>query len=141
MRRLLILLAVVLVNLPAAHERWTDHEVASKGKDVEADVVEARSSGDRNLVDYKLPEAIDPKQTIFSVSLEREAYDRVVATDRLAVRVVPGKPGANRPEGQVDNPLFTVVAISADAILIVVALLAWWRRRKRRESGPDLYDL
>jgi hypothetical protein len=140
-RRLLILLVVVLVNLPAAHEKWTDHEVAEQGRDVEAVVVDARSTGGRNLVDYTLPEKLDPDVTVFSAAVDDATYRLAVETDRLAVRAVPGKPGANRPDGQVHNPLFLVAALSADVIFVLVALLARHRRRRRAEDGPDLYDL
>jgi hypothetical protein len=137
-RRLLLLLLVVLVNLPAAHEKWTDHEVAAKGQDVVATVVHARSRGGSNLVDYLLPRDLDPKQTTFSVALNRDAYDRAVATRHLEVRAVPGKPGANRPEGESSNPLFLVVAISADVILLLVAVLARVRRRRTPEEPEEV---
>lgn len=128
-RRLLLILLVVLVNLPAAHERWTDHEVSAKGRDVVAEVVDGRRTGGRNLVDYRLPSSADPKRTVYSASLERGAYDRAMDTRDLAVRAVPGDPGANRPEGEVANPLFLVVAIGADVMLLVVLALARYRRK------------
>ena len=33
MRRLVLLIAVCLVNLPAVHQAWTDHQIASDGRD------------------------------------------------------------------------------------------------------------
>lgn len=136
MRRLLFVLVVVLVNLPAAHEKWTDHQVATKGRDVTATVVDARDRGGNHLVDYRLPRDIDPKQITYSVSLTANAYRQAVADRQLAVRVVPGSPGENRPAGQASNPLFLVVAIGADVILGLAALLAWTRRRRPPPDDP-----
>ncbi len=141
MRKLLLVLVVVLVNLPAIHQRWTDHQVDANGVDVEAVVVDGRVSGDRHLVDYRLPEEIDTLQRVFSANLEATTYSRAIESERLAVRVVPDKPGANRPYGEVPNPLFVVVALGADLILLLVAGLAWHRRRKRPEGLPPLSEV
>lgn len=136
MRRLLFVLVVVLVNLPMVHEMWTDHEITTKGRAVAATVVDGRSTGGRNLVDYKLPEKSDPKQTTYSVALNVGAYEFAMQHHWLPVLVVPGKPGANRPEGEVRSPLFLVVAIGADVILGLAALLAWTRRRRPPPDDP-----
>jgi hypothetical protein len=128
-RRLLILLVVVLVNLPAAHQTWTDHELRSKGRDVVATVVDGRRTAGSSLVDYRLPRDVDPRQRTYSAALDRDVYDRALRTNRLDVRVVPGKPGSNRPVGESGNPLFLVVALGADALLLVVLGLSWYRRR------------
>ena len=141
MRRLLLLLVVVLVNFPVVHEAWTAHRLASQGEDVRATVVHARSDDGRHLVDYRLPEDVDPKRTVFSAQLDGPAYDVAHETEILMVRVVPGEPGTNRPYGEVESSLLTVAALGADVILLVVAGLGWWRRRKRAQNGPDLYDL
>lgn len=141
MRWPLLLLAVLLVNLPAAHQRWTDHQVAERGEDVQAVVVDLRSSGGSNLVDYRLPAEVDPAQRLFSAAVDDAAYARAERTDQLLVRTIPGEPGSNRPAGEVGNPLLLLVAVGADVILVVVAALLWWRRRRRAADGPDLYDL
>lgn len=141
MRRLLLLLVVVLVNLPAVHQEWTEHRIDSSGRDVLATLVDARSEGGRNLVDYRLPADIDPERRVFSARLDDAAYRAAVAAERLQVRVVPGEPGANRPEGEVGSSLLLAAALGADVILVVVALLFRHRRRRRAENGPDLYDL
>lgn len=136
MRALLVLLVVVLVNLPAAHERWTDHEVATKGRDVAATVLDARGSEGRYLVDYVLPEQEDPAQTRFSASVDERTFDSAEGNGVITVRVVPGKPGANRPEGLVASSLFTVIAITGDAVLILIGVLTWYRRRNPGDM-PD----
>jgi hypothetical protein len=133
-RVLVILLAVFLVNLPAAHQAWTDHQVASEGRDVEATVLEARTINGRHLVDYRLPAELDPGRNRFSASIDAETYRHASTSRRLAVRVIPGRPGANRPSGEVSNPLFTVVAVGADAILLLIGA-AWLYRRRRPQTA------
>jgi len=129
-RRLVILLAVFLVNLPAVHQAWTDHRIASDGRDVEAVVLDARTINGRHLIDYRLPEDVDPAGNTFSASIDRDTFDRAAASKRLAVRVIPGRPGANRPEGEVSSPIFVVAAVGADVILLVIGAL-WVYRRAR----------
>jgi hypothetical protein len=128
-RRLVLLLAVFLINLPAGHQAWTDHQIARDGRDVEAMVLEARTINGRHLVDYRLPEDVDPAGNRFSASVDDAAYELARTTDRLAVRVIPGRPGANRPDGEVSSPIFVVAAVGADVILALLAALWWWRRR------------
>ena len=129
MRRLVILLAVFLVNLPAVHQAWTDHRIATDRHDVEAIVLEARTINGRHLIDYRLPEDVDPAGSTFSASIDRDTFDRAEASKRLAVRVIPGRPGANRPDGEVSSPIFVVAAVAADVILLVIGGLWHYRRR------------
>jgi len=129
-RLLVVVVAVFLVNLPAAHQAWTDHQLATDGIDVEATVVHARTVNGRHLVDYRLPEEVDPAGNSFSASLDDETFARAEASHRLAVRVIAGRPGANRPEGEESSPIFLVAAIGADAILLLIAA-AWLFRRRR----------
>jgi hypothetical protein len=141
-RRLVILLAVFLVNLPAVHQAWTDHRIDSEGRDVDAVVLAARTINGRHLVDYRLPEDVDPAGTRFSASVDDATYRLARSSDRIAVRVVPGEPGANRPDGEVSSPIFVVAAVAADAILLVIAGL-WWSRRRRgpSEDSPRQDDI
>jgi hypothetical protein len=128
-RRLVIVLAVVLVNLPAVHQAWTDRRIDADGRDVEATVLEARTIQGRHLVDYRLPEDVDPAKHTYSASVDDAAYALARRSDRLAVRVIPGQPGANRPDGEVSSSLFVVAAVSADAILLLIGAL-WLSRRR-----------
>ena len=132
MRALVVLVAVFLVNLPAAHQAWTDHQIDSDGRDVAAIVLQARTIDGRHLVDYRLPEAVDPAGNRFSASIDAETYRHARSSHRLAVRVIPGRPGANRPDGEVSSPIFVVAAVGADAILLLIA--AVWLMRRRTES-------
>lgn len=132
----MILLALFLVNLPAVHQAWTGHQIDREGRDVRAIVLEARTVDGRHFVDYRLPADIDPEGTPFSARVDAATLARAEETDRLLVRVVPGRPGANRPDGEVSSPLFLVAAVSADAILLVAAGLWLHRRRTRTEDDP-----
>lgn len=129
MRALLFVVLVVLVNLPYAHETWTDHRISAHGHEVVAEVIDARDLHGRYLVDYRLPAAEDPKGTKFSASVDETTYEHAVSSDVLAVRVLPGHPGMNRPDGLVASSLFTVVAIAGDAVLLLVLALSLYRRR------------
>ena len=132
MRVLLFLLVALLVNLPYSQERWNDHRVAADGIEVEAAVLGERDTGDGFLVDYQLPEDIDPRRTRYSAAVDRPTYDNAQATDLLAVRVLPSDPDVNRPLGLVPSSLFKVIAITADVVLLAIALIAWYRRRTDR---------
>ena len=134
-RVLVVLAAVVLVNLPFAHQALTDREISSSGKDVEATLVKARTIDGDHLVEYRLPRSVDPSQTRYSARVDATTYQQARESDVLLVRVVPGNPSANRPAGEVDNALFAVVALTADVVLLVVGVLLWrrWRRSSRHE--------
>ena len=137
MRRLVLLLAVFLINLPAVHHAWTDHQIARDGRDAEAVVLAARTINGRHLVDYRLPKDLDPAGTRFSAAVDDAAYELARSTQRLAVRAIPGRPGANRPDGEVFSQIFVVAAVGADVVLVLIAALWWWRRRwgEPAESG------
>jgi len=135
-RALLVLVMVVLVNLPAVNEGWTKHQVETRGHEVAAIVIDARKVNDRYLVDYRLPESEDPKQTKFSASVNRVTFEYAQSSDRLGVRMLAGKPGSNRPDGLVESSLFTVIAIAGDSVLAVIAGISWYRRRHPGDA-PD----
>ena len=136
MRALLFLLVVFLVNLPAVNEGWNKHQVESDGHRVAAIVIDARELNGRYLVDYRLPEAEDPKGTKFSASVDAETFRYAESSERLAVQVIKGKPGSNRPEGLVESSLFKVIAIAGDLVLVLILVLGWYRRRNPGDM-PD----
>ena len=129
----MLLLAVFLVNLPFAHQTWTDWQVDRSGRDVEARLLDAQTVGDSFLVDYRLPRSVDPERTRYSARVDEATFERAEETDVLLVRVVPGNPAANRPAGEISNHLFAVVAIIGDLVLLLVgvALYRRWRKRLR----------
>lgn len=131
-----MVLVLILVNLPAVHEGWTDREVRNKGVDVAGTVLDSRGSDGHYLIDYVLPEEIDPAQVRYSASVDVETYNQAVASEVIAVRAVPGKPGSNRPDGLVASSLFTVIAIAGDVVLLLIAVLLWYRRRNPGDM-PD----
>ena len=135
----MVLVALFLVNLPFAHQTFTNAQVARSGREVEATLLESRTVNGQHLVDYRLPKSIDPSGTRYSARVDTPTYEQARETDVLLVRVVPGKPSANRPDGQVANRLFAVVALSADAVLLLVGVL--YLRRWRRWSRHEVMDL
>jgi hypothetical protein len=134
-RVLVVLAAVFLVNLPFAHQALIDREISRSGKDVEAVLVKTRTIEGDHLVEYRLPRSVDPSRRRYSARVDAATYQQARESDVLLVRVVPGKPSANRPVGEVDNSLFAVVAVAADVVLLVVGVLLWrrWRRLSRHE--------
>jgi hypothetical protein len=129
-RRLVIVIAVVLVNLPAVHQAWTDHRIDADGRDVAATVLEARTIQGRHLVDYRLPKDVDPAGHRYSASVDDATYALVRRNNLLPVRVIPGQPGANRPDGEVSSSLLVVAAVSADVILLLIGGMWLYRRRR-----------
>jgi len=134
-RVLVVLAAVFLVNLPFAHQALTDREIGSSGKDVEGTLLKARTIDGDHLVEYRLPRSVDPSRRRYSARVDATTYQQARESDVLLVRVVPGKPSANRPVGEVDTSLFAVVAVTADVVLLVVGVLLWrrWLRSSRHE--------
>lgn len=133
MRRVVVLLvAAVLVNLPWVHEAWTDHLIDSRGEQVQAVVLHARSVSGRTFVDYRLPRSLDADGTTYSARVDDAAYRTAKQTHRLHVTAVPGKPAANRPAGEVANSFFGVVAAIGDLVLLLIAGALWWRSRRWR---------
>jgi hypothetical protein len=124
-------MALFLVNLPFAHETWTDHQVASKGREVQARVVDARRTGGNYLVDYRLPASVDPDKATFSARVDQPTFEQAQRTHALLVRVVPGKPASNRPEGAVGSNIFLVVAALGDTALLLVLVITYRRWRAR----------
>jgi hypothetical protein len=130
-RRLVLLLFVLfLVNLPFVSQTLAERKLAHSGRDVEAVVLRTQRAQDHNFVDYRLPEAIDPKGTRYSAQVDDATYQEAKVTDVLAVRVVPGDPENNKPDGATSNATFLVVALLGDVVLGTIALLAWRRRRR-----------
>lgn len=129
MKRFAVVLALMLVNLPAVHDALTQREISRAGRTVTAVVLDSRRLDGTGLVDYRLPSTVDPQRTRFSSRLTDDAFTRARETHRLPVRVVPGKPGENRPLGALPDRLFLWVALAADAVLVMVLVLAAVGRR------------
>jgi hypothetical protein len=134
-----VLMALFLVNLPFVHETLTERQITRSGRDVEATVLKAQPLNGRRFVDYRLPKSIDPQGATYSARVDATTYEQAKESRVLAVRVVPGKPSANRPVGEVRSPLFAVVAATSDVVLLVVVVLLW--RRWRRWSWHEVVDV
>jgi hypothetical protein len=128
-----LLMALFLVNLPFVHETWIDREVDRSGKEVQATVLDTRRSGANHLLDYQLPRSVDPDHTRYSARVDAATYELAQSSHALLVRVVPGKPSANRPAGEVTSHLFLVVAILGDSALLVMGLVGYRRWRHRSQ--------
>lgn len=135
MRLVAVFVAVVLVNLPLAHQAWTERRIADRGQLVEAVVTDAQVVRGRNFVDYRLPKSVDPEQTTFSARLDDATYAVARDVERLEVRVVPGEPEANRAVGDVGNSILLFIALFGDAILLlfVATLFVRGRRWSKKE--------
>ena len=119
-----------IVNFPIVHETYVTARVAHSGREVTATLLDARRIGGHGFVDYRLPRSADPTHTTFTARVDDDTYERAQESHELAVRVVPGHPGDNRPDGQVTDATFTVVAALGDVVLIAIAMI-WWRRHRR----------
>jgi hypothetical protein len=141
-RVLVVLVAVFLVNLPLAHQAFTDRQISTSGRDVEATLLASRTIEGDHLVEYRLPRSVDRARARYTARVDATTFRQARASEVLLVRVVPNKPSANRPVGEVNNRLFAVVAISADVVLLVVGLLLFrrWRRTSRHEVVAVAHD-
>jgi hypothetical protein len=133
-------MALFLVNLPFVHQTWTDRQLDRSGRDVEATVIDARRAGDNYLLDYRLPRSVDPKQSRYSVRVDEATFAQANQSDALRVRVVPGKPGTNRPAGEVSSNLFLVVAALGDLALLLALVVGYRRWRQRSVYVVDAVD-
>jgi hypothetical protein len=140
MRLVALLVVVVLVNLPLAHDTWTDHEISSRGREVTATVTETHTLRGSRLVEYKLPKSVDPAGTTYTAQVDEAAFEAAMQGGALAVRVVPGNPSSNRPDAEVPSHLFLIVAAIADLILLAILLLSLTRGRRWRHQTVVAVD-
>ena len=73
-RVLVVLVAVFLVNLPLAHQAYTDHQISSTGREVEATVLAVRTIEGDHLVEYRLPRSVDSARTRYSARVDATTY-------------------------------------------------------------------
>lgn len=137
-RLLLVLLAALLVNVPWAHDAWTNHRLSADGTVVSATLVKHRTVGGRHLVLFKLPRRVDASRTAYEARIDTGAYRTAVASGRVRVRVLPGHPGENRAVGEVPSHFFVGLAVLGDAILLLIAFALLARRRRWR---PEVVEV
>jgi len=134
----LIAVVIALVNLPLVHSTWTRASLERSGVEVAAVVTEARNLGSAEApswwLSYRLPEAIDPEQAIWSAEVDAAAYEKAEAAGSVPVRVIEGKPATAIVEGEVRSSAGLIGTLAADAVLLVMMFLLWrFRGRGRRE--------
>ncbi|MDQ4052840.1 MAG: hypothetical protein M3237_09080 [Actinomycetota bacterium] len=139
---LLLLLLAGVVNLPIAHGAWTDARLDRDGVDVTATVVDHGTlppeDDPRYFVDFRYPADIDPDGRQWSVGVSETAYDEVVRTEHVEVRVLPDSPETFRVEGQQTSGLVLGLTIFADVILLAMILLTWRFGGSLGRRRPDL---
>ena len=128
-RLVLLVLMLAVVNLPLVHSAWTSWRVKQNGVEVTGEVtgtVEAAGASDPvYVVEFTLPEDVDPDQRGWSARVNKATYDEARETSEVRVRAVPGDPAAQRVTGQVASRVGLVVTLVADAILLGLLLLLW----------------
>lgn len=127
---MLLLFVLFLVNLPLVSQHLTERKLDQQGRDVVATVLDGRRVNDHPFLDYRLPASVDPHGTRYSAQVDDATFEHATASHELAVRVVPGEPGTNRPVGTTSSHTFLVVAVLGDVVLLAIAVL-WWRRLRR----------
>ena len=140
-RKALLLLALVfvVVNLPLVHSTWTRSRVERSGIDVVATVTGTRAvtSGEETgyLVEFRLPEDIDPDQQPWTARIDAATHEQAVETEQIAVRVLRDQPSAYVVQGQVTGRLGLWITLGANLLLVVMALLL---ARFRGAMAPTL---
>ena len=131
MRRVILAaLAVILVNLPWAHDAWIQHQLDSSGVHTTATIVEHTQKSGQNFVSFRFSRAIDPRQHLYDAVVSDQAYREAVTTGRLPATVLKGSPGSNRVEGEQTGFQVIVIAVIGDAIIALLLTFTLWRRRR-----------
>lgn len=131
MRRfVLAVVAVVLVNLPWAHDAWIQHELDASGVHTTATIVEHTHKSGQNFVSYHFSRSIDPRQRLFDAVVSDRAYREASTTGRLSATVLKGSPASNRVDGEVTGSQVIVIAAAGDAIIALVVGFIVLRRRR-----------
>ncbi|MGN6160236.1 MAG: hypothetical protein ACTHOG_00880 [Marmoricola sp.] len=112
MRRIVLAaVAVILVNLPWAHDAWIQHRLDTSGVHATATIVEHSHRRGQNFVSYRFPTAIDPRQHLYDAVVSDQAYRAAVATGHLPATILRGSPGSNRLQGEVTGSQVIVIAV------------------------------
>lgn len=131
MRRVVLaVLAVILVNLPWAHDAWVQHRLDSSGVHTTATIVEHTHQRGQNFVSFRFSKAIDPRQHLYEAVVSDRAYAQAGATGRLPATVLMGSPASNRVEGEVTGSQVIVIAAVGDAIIALLVSVTLMRRRR-----------
>lgn len=131
MRRVVLaVVAVVLVNLPWAHDAWVQHQLDTSGVHTIATIVEHSQKRGQNFVSFRFSRTIDPRQHLYDAVVTDRAYQQATATGRLPATVLKGSPSANRVQGEITGSQVIVIAAVGDAIIVLVVTFTLLRRRR-----------
>lgn len=145
-RAFVFAVVALLINVPVVHSLWVDHQITSQGREVVAQVVRTQGVKGDYFVDYRLPRAVDPRRTTYGGRVDQATFGVAQQTQEISVRVVPGHPNRNRPDGSVTSHLFLVIALITDLLLVAVLLLVLargrrWRHKRVERVEGDLVTL
>lgn len=136
---LLLILIAVMINLPLVQSRYTSWRVEHSGVDVTGQVTGSGVLSPKDephyVLEFTLPDEIDPDQTRWSAEVDRATYERATESKEIDVRVLPDRPVAHTVEGQVKHNLGLVVTLAADLVLLALVVLL---RRFRGRLRPPL---
>jgi hypothetical protein len=136
---LFVVVVLLVLAFPLVSSLVTRARIERSGVDVTATVVETARRGDTYLVGFRFAEEVDPDQRTYSAEVTRASYDKAVASERITVRVLDGRPEAHRVEGEiVSNAPYVVAGVS---IAIVLGLGLWWVKVGRRRPTVRLRAL
>lgn len=131
MRRVVLaVVAVILVNLPWAHDAWVQHRLDTSGVHTTATIVDHSHKGGRNFVSYRFSKTIDPAQHLYDAVVSDRAYQVAMTSGRLPATVLKGSPASNRVEGEVTGSQVVVIAAVGDGIIALLLGFAVFRRRR-----------
>jgi len=131
---LLLIVLAILVNFPWGHEIWVTHQLDAHGHRVIVRVTSHEVVEGRYFVRYRVPGS----KAAFSARVTKASYDIARQGGELRGTVVPGSPGENRVNGEIEGHGFMVLALVADAFLLIAGLALWLRRRR---TGYDVVSV
>ncbi len=135
MRRVVVLLVLaILVNFPWEHELWVARQLDAHGRDTIVRVISYDVVEGRYFVRYRVPGS----RATFSARVVKASYDVARQGGELRGTVVPGSPGQNRVDGEIQGHGFMMLALIADGFLVIAGFALWMRRRR---SGYDVRAL
>lgn len=133
MRRIVLaVVAILLVNLPWAHDAWVQHQLDSSGIHTSVTVVHHTEKRGQNFISFRFSPSVDPKQHLYDAVVDGHAYRKATTTGHLGATFLQGSPASNRVEGEVTGSQVIVIAVIGNAIILLI--LGFVIRRRRRWS-------
>lgn len=137
-RWLLVVALLALVNVPVVASLATDRRIATEGVATTAEVTDAGQEGDRYALLLRFDAEVDPARRAWPVVVERETWQQARESGELAVRAVPGDPGAFDAPGEVRSRTGLWMTLLGNVLVAAwVAAMLRRARRRRVEPGDD----